>query len=292
MVSRKYFVLINPTAGKGRFNKHFERIKQEFADRNIPYTTFLTHKEKRGEELVRTQLDESFTDLLILGGDGTINEAINGLKNQNMPISIISMGTGNDSVKNLHQDTAFESQLRTAFDGDPIRVDSGICNGRKFINGVGVGFDGKVVEIMDREGKKFRGHAAYMYTVLKILATYKERPTTFILDDHKIEKPILLLTIAKGTTYGGGFMLNPYANRNDGMLDVCAVGTIPIWLRAYYVPQMKNGNHRKLSMVKFYKSKKVVIHGSKDIIGHMDGELIGNPPFEIDVLPDDLVFRV
>jgi len=123
-----------------------------------------------------------YSDILILGGDGTINEVVNGLKYQQIPLSVISIGTGNDTIKHIHKNLDFEYQLKTVFDGEPARIDAGLCNDKIFMNGVGIGFDGKVVEMMNREGKKYGGHRAYLRAVLRILLTYRERVIEALLD--------------------------------------------------------------------------------------------------------------
>ena len=176
MEKKKYFILVNPVAGNGTFLNRIEKIKDEFAYHNVSYEIHFTEKNQKADSLVHKHFDEKIhSDLLIIGGDGTINEAINGLKTTKIPISIISVGTGNDTIKHIQSQTDFSSQLNTVFNGRIINIDAGICNGRLFLNGVGIGFDGKVVERMVEKGKKFQGYLAYMSEVLRILLTYKEK---------------------------------------------------------------------------------------------------------------------
>lgn len=293
MQQKKYFILVNPVAGNGAFLDRIEKVKSEFAHHDVSYDIHFTDEKLKADSLVQTKFDENIhSDLLIIGGDGTINEAINGLKYSNVPMCVISIGTGNDTIKHIQKQYDFKSQLHSVFNGRIIDIDAGVCNGRKFLNGVGIGFDGKVVERMVSKGRKFQGHFAYMSEVLRILLTYKERELNARLDSLDIKEEILLMTIAKGTTFGGGFKINPFAEKDDGLLDICVIKKIPIWLRIIYVLRMKDGKHRNLSQVSFYKSKEVKIDKDTYVVGHMDGEYIGHPPFDIRIIPKALRFRV
>jgi len=290
---KKYFILVNPAAGNGAFLNRIEKVKDEFARQGAPYDIHFTNKDLKADVLVNKNFDKNiYSDLLIVGGDGTINEAINGLDAPNIPISVISIGTGNDTIKHIQVQTDFESQLNAVFNGQIIEIDAGICNGRMFLNGVGIGFDGKVAERMAQKGRKFQGHLAYMSEVLRILLSYKENVLKARFDDRDFAEEVLLMTITKGTTFGGGFKINPFAEKDDGLLDICVIKKIPKWMRIAYVLRMKDGKHRNLSQVSFFKSKEVIIDPDTYVVGHMDGEYIGHPPFNIKVLPKALKIKI
>jgi YegS/Rv2252/BmrU family lipid kinase len=293
LTARRFLFIVNPAAGKGKQLDKLEKVKSEFSIRSVPFDLYFTTKDQKADILTSNLIkDNNYTDILILGGDGTINEVINGLGGQRIPISVVSIGSGNDSIKHIQSGYNFRSQLHTAFNGRIKEVDAGVCNERLFLNGVGIGFDGKVVERMVSKGKRFQGHLAYMAEVLKILLSYQEKSISAVFNGSEINKEILLMTVAKGTTFGGGFMINPFAVNDDGMLDICVIGRIPRWIRISYVLKMKNGGHRNLKPVSFYKSKEVYIRENPLIVAHMDGEFIGHPPFDIKVHPETFQFRI
>jgi diacylglycerol kinase (ATP) len=293
VTQKRYFLLVNPVAGNGRSPDKILRVREEFFRRGIVYDMYETNENARANIIIRNRFHpDLYSDILILGGDGTINETLNGLKFRDIPLSVISMGTGNDTIKHIHKKLDFDYQLKTAFEGKTIRIDAGMCNDKVFLNGVGIGFDGKVVEMLNRTGKKHAGHAAYMRAVLKILLTYREQEILVRFNDKKIREKILLMTITKGTTFGGGFLINPYAMNNDGLLDICIFKKTPLWMRILYLSRMKNGGHRNLKVASFYKSKHVHIEKNEFLLAHMDGEFIGHPPFNISVIPSAFIFRV
>ena len=293
MIARKFLVIVNPTAGKGKHLDRLEQIKTEFIQRSVSYDLYFTTEDRKADLLTNSIIkNKDYTDLLIVGGDGTINEAINGIRNEKLAVSVISFGTGNDTIKHLQTRFDFNSQIESAFNGNIKKIDVGECNGRLFLNGVGIGFDGKVVARMAAKGKKFQGYFSYLSEVLRILLTYRERKISATYNNHTINEDILLMTIAKGTTFGGGFKINPFAVSDDALLDICVVGKVPNWTRINYVLKMKDGGHRKLNAVSFYKASKVIIEENPDLVAHMDGEGIGSPPFDIQILPKALNFRI
>ena len=221
-----------------------------------------------------------------------MHEVINGIDNRRIPISVISTGTGNESVKPLYRKRRFLNQLHIALDGNVKEIDAGLCNNRLFINGLGIGFDGKVVELIQTNFSKRPGYISYLQTVLKILATYRESELTFTIDDKSYNEACLLLTIGNGTTFGGGFMITPDAKMDDGLLDVCIMGKIIPWKRFLHLPKMKYGSHGKIEAVQFVRGKEIIIDATDDAVAHIDGEYFSNPPVKIKALPKYLLFRV
>ncbi len=293
MFARKFLVIVNPAAGKGKYLDRLEQIKSEFIQRSVSYDLYFTTEDRNADLMANSIIkDKDYTDLMVAGGDGTLNEAINGVRNKQLTVSVISFGTGNDTIKHIQSKFDFKSQIETAFDGNIKKIDAGECNGRLFLNGVGIGFDGKVVQRMAAKGKKFQGYFSYLAEVLRILLTYREREISATFNNHTINEEILLMTIAKGTTFGGGFKINPYAVNDDALLDICIIGRVPNWTRLNYVLKMKDGGHKKMNAVSFYKSSKVTIEENPALVAHMDGESIGSPPFHIQILPTAISFRI
>ncbi len=290
-MSRKIFVIWNLFAG-GKALKICKKLSEKLNDMQIEYQVFDTNESKSATTTVSEFLDESFTDLIIIGGDGTINESVNGLKHD-IPVSILPAGTGDDFIKNVSIGKALEEQIDTAINGEIKRIDLGQCNNRKFVNGVGIGFDGQIVEDMaSKRVPLLRGHAAYYYHVLRILGGYRERKFDYQIDDRSFAKDLILLTIGNGTTFGGGFKLMPEAKVDDGLLEICEIGKVSGLRRFLNISKLSNGTHGSLEGVNFYKGKRVFIGENPLLFAHIDGERLGQPPFDIKVLPEALQLRV
>ena len=290
-MNRRLFIVANPSTG----TKKLEYILRELMDfcvaRDFEFEIFLTAESQNAWKTVEKHLDESYTDLVVVGGDGTINEAINGLK-YNIPVSIIPNGTGNDFVKNINIGEDLEEHIQVIRSGKIKTIDLGVCNGRKFINGVGVGFDGQIVADMKAKSSFLKGPARYYYFVLRILATYRSRSFRFTQDKHLQQKDLILMTVANGTTFGGNFKLTPEAEINDSILDVCEIGKMSGLKRFMNISRLKDGSHDRLKEVTFSRCKHLHIDENPELQAHIDGEYFGNPPFEIGILPYSLKIRV
>jgi diacylglycerol kinase family enzyme len=128
--------------------------------------------------------------------------------------------------------------------------------------------------------------------VLRILGGFKEKPIHFVLNGETFIKNILLMTISNGSTFGGGFILNPSAETDDGLLDICLINEIPAWLRFWHVPKLKTGAHTRIKESEFYRAEHLKIDESSDLVAHLDGEYIGHPPFDISIKKGVLPIRV
>ncbi len=290
---RKLLIVNNPTSGGRKKNIQVLRELNTFLSENNLNAIFQpTNANSNAWETIESQLDDTFTDLIVVGGDGTINEAVNGLK-FDIPMTIIPAGTGNDFVKNVPIGKTLFEQMKVLTRNKIKKVDLGICNGRKFANGIGIGFDGQIVE--DMNGKKvpvLKGHGKYMYHVLQILASYKERRFNYSQDGEDFEKSLILMTVGNGTTYGGGFKLMPEAKVDDGLLDVCTIGPTSPAKRFLNINKLSNGTHGSMKEVDFHLVKSVSIQENPLLFAHADGEQIGKPPFDIKVLPSALKLRI
>jgi diacylglycerol kinase (ATP) len=292
-LSRKVFVIANPFAGRKKVGKLLSELSDFFLaqEHEVTFEVHETTPKAKGDVIVERYLDSSFTDLVIVGGDGTIHEAVNGLKHD-IPVSIVPAGSGNDYAKMLSIGTSLHEQFRTIIGGKVTNVDVGICNGRKFINGIGIGFDGQIAaDMLHRKTPLLTGQAKYYYHVLHILSGYRSREYRVTVDEKFEHKMMILMTIAKGTTFGGGFKLTPHAQLDDGQLAVCEVATIPGWKRYANLLRLQNGSHDVLKEVQFYKAQNILIEANDLLEGHIDGEYLGRPPFNIGIIPGGLKVR-
>jgi diacylglycerol kinase (ATP) len=289
---KKYFIIVNPVAGGRKTTSKLNKIIQALTHTGAGYIIFETRQDLHPEQIIQKYFNkELYSDIMIIGGDGTINQVANGITSPSVPLSIISAGTGNDTVRTLLGTLNLNKQINTALNGKESLIDTGVCNNRVFTNGFGIGFDGKVVENMINNGKIFKGPLAYFYTVFSLLAGFRESELSINIDGKKIVRKIFLMTVAKGKSFGGGFLLNPDAKIQDGFLDVCIINKIPVYKRFFFLPLMKYGIHKSLKEVEFFKCRECKIEMNDKMVAHLDGEFIGNPPFNINIQPSSLLVR-
>ncbi len=287
---KRILVVVNAFAHPKRAVELARHFSCFLTDHSISFQIQETNS--NATQTVSDLLDDRFSDLVIIGGDGTINEAVNGLT-RDVPVSIIPSGTGNDFIKNIEVGENIKRQFETALHGTVRFIDLGLCNKRKFINGVGVGFDGQIVEDMaSKRVPLLSGHAAYYYHVLRILGGYKEKMVHYEIEGIRLRKKLILLTIANGTTFGGGFKLTPHAKIDDGFLDICEIGKLSPIRRFLHITKLSNGTHESLKCVQFRQAKVVKVDSHPLLYAHVDGERMGQPPFYISIIPKSLKVRV
>jgi diacylglycerol kinase family enzyme len=146
---------------------------------------------------------------------------------------------------------------------------------------MGIGFDGQVVESMSKTGSFFSGHLAYYYHVLRLLLGYREKTFTLIHNGVEKQFPCFLLTLGNSTTFGGGFKITPQATIADGLLDVCAIGKVPVWRRPFCMKIVEKGKHLTLPYVDYFKTAGLVIKTRQTLPGHIDGELFYGKEFTV-----------
>ncbi|RYY95903.1 MAG: YegS/Rv2252/BmrU family lipid kinase [Chitinophagaceae bacterium] len=232
---------------------------------------------------------DGFTAAWVVGGDGTLYHFINRYPSVEIPVGSLAAGSGNDFHWMLYGDAAVPLQVERLLTGNVRRVDAGSCNGRLFLNGVGIGFDGAIVK--DLVGKKkLAGKASYLLSVLKNILSFAEMPVRIEADGQVVEQDCLLLSVANGQRYGGGFRVAPRASVDDGLLDLNIVGRIAPLQRMRYLPVIERGEHLGLPFVQYRTARSVVVTSTRELPAHVDGEYYAGNRFEIEVLPGRFLF--
>ena len=227
---------------------------------------------------------EGFSAAWIIGGDGTLNCFINQYPDTQLPLALFAAGSGNDFHAMFYQEMSMEEQVGHMLQGRSALVDAGWCNERLFLNGVGIGFDGAIVhDLLGR--KKMAGKASYLLAILKHIATYHEKNYTIRFDGSEVEGPQLMISVANGYRYGGGFQVAPKADLSDGLLDLNLVGPISPLRRIKYLPVIEKGEHLALPFVRFEQTTSVAITTPKPVHAHIDGEYLFTDRFSIRTLP-------
>jgi len=286
-------LLVNPASGKRKYYQKLTKTVSFLKEHHIDYLEYFTLPNDSISHL-RQFLSQNpkITDIIIIGGDGTINICLNALPHFEYVLSIICNGRANDSVKNLYPHRTFRQQLENTISGQIKLVDLGKCNGRIFMNGIGLGFDGLVVDKLRSQNRKWKGIWAYLSIVLQLLPLPKHWNVTLEVDGKQIAKKIYNFTASKGTTFGGGFMTNPRAKNNDGFIDIGMLYKINLMEKLIILPWVFFGKHGWSKKVSFMKGKSLKIQFDETIKAHIDGELFEANQFQIEVVPQKLHIRI
>lgn len=233
--------------------------------------------------------DSNITEAWIFGGDGTINWFINQYPDIALPLSVFAGGSGNDFHWMLYGDKKVEEQVELVLEASPQWVDAGNCNGKIFLNGVGIGFDGAIVR--DLLGKKkLAGKASYLLSILKHIVSYHEKPCMLEMPEEKISQDCFMISVANARRYGGGFHVAPKASLTDALLDINIVGKISPLRRMKYLPVIERGEHLDLDFIQYRQANKITVSSPVKLHTHVDGEYRHENIFEIEILPKRFSF--
>lgn len=293
-------VLFNPAANRGDVVAHRTVIRNRLAQEHAEYVE--TGRPGEARERSKQAAGEGRA-IIVVGGDGTVNEVVNGIleSGRRVPLGIIPAGSGNDFAYNtlcLPHNTL--DALDRALHGDVIEVDAGVVNGQYFVNSFSVGVDADIAARANLLRKlPFMSGARLYYTssLWQLLFEYHRCPwLTFCLDSDKYkqaeEMQYVLLAITNGPAYGAGFRINPAADHMDGFFDVCAITHAPLLRALKLLPVVQRGEHGAEPEVTFYRAKTISIKSRQPVMMEVDGETSSAISFEAQILPRALSVRV
>ncbi len=272
----KNAVIFNPISGRGRSLDILPKVMTWAGKQKVEFEFFSTTGPGDGVRLAKLCKFRRFEKVVVIGGDGTINEVGSGLIDSDIVMGVIPGGSGNDFYKMLGNNSRTENGFKTAFFGRPHPVDVGLVNGRTFFNAVGIGFDAEVALRASRS-TGMSGMLVYLAAVFQSWRNLKPVELEIELDKHEFAANATLVCIGNGRSSGGGFYLTPQARFDDGLFDICLIEAVPKSKILTYLPRTLNGSHVRLPGVKIYRSKKIVINSYRKFPVHIDGEPLTEP---------------
>ena len=281
MQSHQVLLLINPLAKRKIIEEIVKQITTNLSKRNIPFTSFT------GSWPSDINI---YKEAWIIGGDGTLNYFLNAYHNIEIPIVIFKGGTGNDFATRLYGKMKVAEQIDAVLAAEPKYVDAAECNGKRFINGVGIGFDGEVLKSINAI-RLIGGHLGYLWVVLQKIFSYNEQQYQIGYDDVKYSGKLLLVMVTNSTTTGGGFKVSPEAEIDDGKLNMVLCKPLPFLKRLQYLPVIERGKHLYKTFILYKTITSIKIECENETLAQIDGELFSAKTFEIKVLPRYCLFK-
>lgn len=284
----RFYVVLNPAAGRGAAARVRGVVEREMARAGIAFTIAETTRRGHAAELAEAAARQGWPAVVAVGGDGTVHEVVNGLMRAadggpSTPLGIVGVGSGNDFalLAGVPKDPA--AAVRHIATAEARAVDVGRVGGQWFSNGVGIGLDARVAIEVDRR-RRFRGLAMYLHALFGVLRVYRPPRMVVELDGERVaEGPMTLVTIGNGGRHGGGFWICPDARIDDGLLDVCrcdGLGTLGI-LR--FLPRVMRGTHTTASCVRMHRARRVRVTSPDPLPVHADGEIIADDARELEI---------
>ena len=280
----KVFAVVNPTAGGGYAGEIYRSVLKEFEKFGLEF--HLTSGPGNATELARTAIDNGFTHIVCIGGDGTLNEIIQAIANNPIILVPISAGTGSDFVKSTKL-RDIPSVVDAMNNNTSRSIDLGKItrNGeaRYFLNILEVGFGAQVMKRVNSRKKSHDGRS-FTSAVLATVPSYKPYEVNIKHENGSEAMKVAEIIIANGRYFGGGMLAAPSAELDDGRLDVHIVkgaGKIQLLTK---LRKLKDGSHVNDPVVSSMRSSILKIEGDAPI--EIDGENFGELPIEVEVVKD------
>ncbi|RXK49855.1 diacylglycerol/lipid kinase family protein [Aquirufa rosea] len=232
-----------------------------------------------------------YNQVWVLGGDGTYHYFANSYPNCSLPIAFFKGGTGNDFYWKLYGNSSPEEHLEIVLQGKVKKVDAGLCNGRLFLNGVGMGLEGEVLESMNTI-RAIGGLIGYFLVAIPQIFLFRSFKVKISLDQEWLERRVFLCMVFNSSRAGGGFHFVPHASIWDNQLDVLLCEPLSILKRIWYLPKIQKGKHEHLSFLQFKQAKQIIVQAEKPIKAQVDGEMMISKRFDFQVLAQHFLIIV
>lgn len=293
-------VIVNPAAGAGKTGRLWPEIMDIFHGNGLRFEHKLTEAPGHAVELAREAAKQGYEMVVAVGGDGTIHEIVNGLyasgNLRDALLGIVSTGTGSDYIRTIGVPRAYEDACRR-FSAPRIRaVDLGIVEYRRhggtaeriFVNFAGVGFDAEIVRRTTQQFKSLGALPSYLMGALTTLITYQNKDVSIKIDGVEEHRRICTIITNNGRYGGGGMYTAPNAELSDGLFDVMIVDDIskPDFLVS--LPRLYKGTHLTHPKVTMKRAREIEIQSKQKMSLQADGELLGEVPARIRIMPSAL----
>lgn len=245
-----------------------------FTQAKVPFDLYHTRGPDDAREAAQKAAGEGYPVVVAIGGDGTINEVVNGLIGTSAVLGALPGGTGNDFTTAIGMPKNMEKAISVLLENRIKHLDLGRVLNRYFVNSVGVGFDGSVAHRKNKGVPFLKGIWVYIYAVLASLATYEPVEVRLTMDGLSLEKKVTLVAVGIGTSYAGGLKIVPDAIMDDGYFDICVFDEEMPWKIACHLPRVFTGSHVRLKGVHMYRARHIAMKLSREVPLHMEGEVL------------------
>lgn len=296
----KWFAIVNPVAGGGRGLDSFPQISKLLRDNGISSEPVFTEHKCHATELTVDAVNRGYRRILVIGGDGTLHETVNGLFIQKsvppeqISLAVIAVGTGNDWVRMFGIPERFSEAIAAIREEHTFLQDVGCVSyeeaqfrqSRYMANVAGVGFDARVIDRYNHlRNKGRRSPLLYARSLLKTFFGYKSTGVKVTIDGVQVYNHLLMSAAIGICQYnGGGIRQLPKAVADDGLLDITMIKPVHWWNVVFRLRKLFNGNIYTIGHVIHAQGRNIRIESIPAVQLEVDGELLGHTPVEFSVI--------
>jgi diacylglycerol kinase (ATP) len=296
----KYKIIVNPVANRGGGERAIPGIKSLLSGCDLDFDLLCTERPWHAADLAHEAAATGYDHVVAVGGDGTANEVLNGLMRARQAgvntcaMGVLCVGRGNDFAYGMGIPLDLDAGCRVLAQGhrrpiDVGRVTGGLYpEGRFFGNGIGIGFDA-VVGFVAAKMTWLHGFPSYLVAVLKTVFLYYRAPlTTIEYDGQSMTQSSLMISVMNGRRMGGGFMMAPEGQPDDGVFDLCIARQVSRTRIFGLIPHFMRGTQSTQEPIRTGRARKVLVTAVEGVLpAHADGETlcIDGRQLELELLP-------
>ena len=300
----KWLIIVNPNAGVKKGGKDWPLISRLLNSAGLSHLCVLTEHRDHANQLAYEFIEEGYRNIVVVGGDGTLNEVVNGIFLQKhvspsaITLGMIPVGTGNDWCRTFGIPFDYKDAIGILKNGKTFLQDVGQISyfknqdpiQRHFINIAGMGYDALVAKKTNISKEKGRGGPlTYLFFVFSSLFQYKFIEAVIEIDNQQVFKgEMFSMNVGICKYNGGGMMQVPAAIQDDGLFDVTLIKKAPKWMVIRHASKLYDGTLVKLPIVETYRGKSIRIRSIGKIYLEADGESLGHSPFVYEILKQSL----
>src|SRR4051794_816446 len=300
--SRRTVFLVNPAADNGATGKRWPEIANRAAAAGLDGDALLSERPGHLTELARRAADDGAELLIVVGGDGTVYEVVNGVAGRaDVELAVVPRGTGRDFVRTYGIPHRLDAALRTAREGRVQEIDPGRARFRPghgepaeayFANIASAGMSGAIAKRANEARKPLGGKISYFWATLAVFARWRTSEITGRGDKESRKARMHDVVAANGRYFGGGMMIAPEAEPDDGVFDVLLIGNLTKRDLLLTLPKTYRGKHLPHPKAELLRGSTVEIDASGPLPIELDGEQPGTTPARFELIPRALRLRV
>ena len=288
--------LVNPAAANGSTGRRWPEIAHQAAGVGLEGDALLSERRGHLGELAREAALDGSRLLVVVGGDGSINEVVNGLAGiENPPaVALIPRGTGGDFVRTFGIPNDIAAAARVALTGDTQAIDLGRVSYRSwdgsdgsalFANVASAGMSGAIAQRANDTSKALGAKASYLWATFAVFAGWSAVETRLTVDGETRSGRMFDVVVANGRFFGGGMKMCPDAVPGDGLLDVVTIGDVTKRDLVLTMPKIYRGTHLPHPKAEALRGRVVTVETDEPVPVELDGEQPGTTPARFEVLP-------
>ena len=293
--------LVNPASDNGRTGRRWPELAHRAAHAGLDGDTLFSERPGHLIELARAAVDGGARLVVAVGGDGTLNEVINGVAGRDVDLATIPLGTGMDFGRAYGIPTRFDDAVGVVLDGATRAIDAGRVRYRtwdgedavRWFGNVGtVGMSGAVAQRANGMSKALGGRITFFYALTRVFLTWQNTEVTVSLDGARRSGRMHDVIVANGPWHGGGMMLAPDAKPDDGLFDVVLIGDVSKVDFLTTAPKIYKGRHVTHPKVEILRSAHATVDAPERLPIEVEGEQVGTTPAVFEIVPGALRVRV